>query len=62
MGSVSRENSSDLRVLFLQPQPCVRALKYAKGLRWALRDRVKLVFGYMHYRLSELYGYGDEVL
>ena len=61
MGSISRENSSDLRVLFLQPQPCIRALKYAKGLRWALGDKVKLIFGYMHYKLSELYGYGDEL-
>ena len=49
------------RILFLEPQPCARALKYARGLRWALGDRVALVFGYLFYTLNELYGQGNEV-
>lgn len=58
--SVLHRDSRHLKVLFLQPQPCIRALKYAKGLRWALKGRVRLIFGYIYYRLSRLYGYGDE--
>ena len=50
-----------MRVLFLQPQPCVRALKYAKGLRWALGENVRIVLGYLYSTLNELYGRGDEV-
>ncbi|HDD68738.1 MAG TPA: glycosyltransferase [Candidatus Korarchaeota archaeon] len=57
---VFHKNFRNLKVLFLQPQPCIRALKYAKGLRWALKDRIKLIFGYIHQKLSKLYGYGDE--
>ena len=49
-----------MRVLFLQPQPCIRALKLAKGLKGALGDDVSLVFGYLDRTLTELYGYGDE--
>ena len=45
-----------MRVLFLQQQPCVRALKYAVGLD----GRVELGFAYRGRRLSELYGTGDE--
>lgn len=48
-------------VLFLEPQPCVRALKYAKGLKWAFKGKIRIVFGYLYYTLSELYGHGDEV-
>jgi len=58
--SISNRNFRHIKILFLQPQPCIRALKYAKGLRWALKDRVKLIFGYIYHRLSRLYGYGDE--
>ena len=49
-----------MKILFLQPQPCIRALKYAKGLKWALGDKVNIVFGYLYHTLTELYGYGDE--
>ena len=47
-----------MRVLFLQQQPCIRALKYAS----ALRDRhpeVRLGFACQGRTLSEWYGTGD---
>ena len=47
-----------MRVLFLQQQPCVRAMKYAVGLR---RARSTLGFAYRGRTLSELYGAGDEL-
>jgi glycosyltransferase involved in cell wall biosynthesis len=46
-----------VRVLFLQQQPCVRALKYAVGLAGC----VELGFAYRGRTLSELYGAGDEL-
>ena len=46
-----------MRVLFLQQQPCVRALKYAVGLG----GQVTLGFAYRGRTLSELYGAGDEL-
>jgi glycosyltransferase involved in cell wall biosynthesis len=46
-----------MRVLFLQQQPCVRALKYAVGLAGG----VELGFAYRGRTLSELYGAGDEL-
>ena len=49
------------RVLFLQPQPCTRVLKYAEGLRHVLNGRVRIVLGYLYHRLSALYGRGDEM-
>ena len=48
------------RVLFLQQQPCIRALKYAVGLRAAVPD-VELGFSYRGGTLSEWYGAGDEL-
>jgi len=48
-------------VLFLEPQPCIRALKYAKGLKWAFKGKIHIIFGYLYYTLSELYGHGNEV-
>lgn len=48
------------RVLFLQPQPCIRALKYAHGLKYALDSRISIVFGYLYHTLNMLYGHGDE--
>jgi glycosyltransferase involved in cell wall biosynthesis len=48
-------------ILFLQPQPCVRALKYAQGLRYMMSNRIRLFFGYLYHKLSRLYGYGDEL-
>jgi len=50
-----------MRILFLQPQPCIRALKYAKGLRGALGKEVLMVFGYLKRTLTEFYGCGDEL-
>jgi len=45
--------------MFLQPQPCIRALKLARGLRLRQKN-TSIVFGYLHKSLTELYGYGDE--
>ena len=49
-----------LRVLFLQQQPCVRALKYAVGLAGA-RPEWRLAFAYQGKTLDEWYGSGDEL-
>jgi glycosyltransferase involved in cell wall biosynthesis len=49
-----------MRVLFLQQQPCVRALKYAVGLRSARPD-LELGFAYQGKTLSEWYRSGDEL-
>jgi len=49
-----------VRVLFLQQQPCVRALKYAVGLRTARRD-LELAFAYQGKTLGEWYSAGDEL-
>ena len=48
------------RVLFLQPQPCIRALKYAHGLKQTLDGTISIVFGHLYHTLNVLYGYGDE--
>lgn len=48
-----------MRVLFVQPQPCIRALKYAEGLRNEDGD-IRLSFAYAGRTLSDLYGHGDE--
>jgi glycosyltransferase involved in cell wall biosynthesis len=49
-----------MRILFLQQQPCVRALKYAAALR-AVFPRFTLGFAYQGKTLSEWYGSGDEL-
>ena len=49
-----------MRVLFLQRQPCVRALKYAVGLRGAWPD-LELGFASQGQTLTEFYGSGDEL-
>jgi len=49
-----------MRVLFLQQQPCVRALKYAVGLRSAVPG-IQLGFAYQGKTLSGWYGSGDEL-
>jgi glycosyltransferase involved in cell wall biosynthesis len=49
-----------MRILFLQQQPCVRALKYADGLRTAY-PWIRLGFAYQGKTLSEWYGSGDEL-
>jgi glycosyltransferase involved in cell wall biosynthesis len=48
------------RVLFIQQQPCIRALKYAVGLRTARPD-LELGFAYRGGTLSEWYGSGNEL-
>ena len=49
-----------MRILFLQQQPCVRALKYSVALRGALPG-IALGFAYQGKTLSEWYGSGDEL-
>ena len=49
-----------VRVLFLQRQPCIRALKYAVALRDA-RPEIVLGFAYQGRTLSEWYGSGDDL-
>lgn len=49
-----------MRILFLQQQPCVRALKYAAALR-AAYPRIRLGFAYQGKTLSGWYGSGDEL-
>lgn len=49
-----------LRILFLEPQPCIRALKYGNALKSYLGDNVSLCFAYTGMPLNALYGHGDE--
>lgn len=49
-----------MRVLFLEQQPCIRALKYAVGLR-ATRPDIDLGFAFQGKTLSDWYGTGDEL-
>ncbi len=49
-----------MRVMFLQPQPCIRALKLARGLKEAPGEKISIVLGFLEKTLTELYGYGDE--
>ena len=49
-----------VRVLFLQRQPCIRALKYALALRDA-RPEIALGFAYQGRTLTEWYGSGDDL-
>jgi glycosyl transferase family 4 len=49
-----------MRILFLQQQPCVRALKYAVALR-SVFPRIKLGFAYQGKTLTGWYGSGDEL-
>ena len=48
-----------MKILFVQPQPCIRALKYAEGFSNMYPD-IRLFFAYSGKTLSELYGNGDE--
>jgi len=48
-----------MHLLFVQPQPCIRALKYAEGLR-KIHSDMRLSFAYSGQTLTELYGHGDE--
>lgn len=49
-----------MRVLFLQRQPCIRALKYAHALTAGDMD-ITLGFAYQGQTLTEWYGAGDEL-
>ena len=49
------------RVLFLEPQPCIRALKYAEGLKHVFQSKIHIVFGHLYHTLNHLYGHGDEI-
>jgi glycosyltransferase involved in cell wall biosynthesis len=49
-----------MRILFLQQQPCVRALKYAVALHSAF-PKIRLGFAYQGRTLSSWYGSGDEL-
>ncbi len=49
-----------MRVLFLQRQPCIRALKYAAALR-ARHPGITLGFAYQGRTLTEWYGAGDDL-
>jgi Glycosyltransferase Family 4 len=49
-----------MRILFLQQQPCVRALKYAVALRSAYPG-IQLGFAYQGKTLTGWYGSGDEL-
>lgn len=49
-----------LHIVFMQPTPCVRALKYAEGLRGYLGDKIKFTLIYARTPPSKLYGNGEE--
>jgi glycosyltransferase involved in cell wall biosynthesis len=49
-----------MRVLFLEQQPCMRALKYAAALR-SRRPDVRLGFAFQGRTLSDWYGTGNEL-
>lgn len=49
-----------MRVLFLQRQPCIRAMKYAVALQSADPD-IEIAFAYQGRTLSAFYGSGDEL-
>jgi len=49
-----------MNILFVQQQPCIRTLKYAKGLK-AFMPEIKLYFAYIGKTLSGIYGHGDEL-
>ncbi|MFQ6103222.1 MAG: glycosyltransferase [Candidatus Glassbacteria bacterium] len=49
-----------MRILYLQEQPCIRTLKYAKGFK-SYSSEIELYFAYTGKTLSEFYGHGDEL-
>jgi len=49
-----------MKILFLEEQPCIRALKYAKGLKSNYRG-IELYFGYCGLTLNGFYGHGEEL-
>ena len=59
--TISKPGTRSPRILFLEPQPCIRALKYAEGLKWAFGGNIRIAFGFIYHTLNKLYGRGDEV-
>lgn len=55
-----RSVNDRFKLLFLQPQPCIRTLKYAKGLKNVLGDRISISLAHTGRDLKTLYGYGEE--
>jgi len=53
-------NNAGYRLLFLQPQPCIRTLKYAKALKHTMGSRIYISLAHMGQDLRALYGYGEE--
>jgi glycosyltransferase involved in cell wall biosynthesis len=47
-------------LLFLQPQPCIRTLNYAKALKHVLGTGVSISLAHTGHELRTLYGYGEE--
>ncbi len=56
----TRDAQQVSRILFLEPQPCIRALKYAIALKHRLRSKISICFAHTGYPLSKLYGFGEE--
>lgn len=50
-----------MSILFLEHQPCIRALKYAQGFKNKFGDEIEVFFAYLGRTLTEFYGYGDEL-
>ena len=48
-----------MQILFVEQQPCIRALKYAEGIHQY--PDITLMFVYRGKTLTELYGHGDEL-
>lgn len=48
-----------MHILYVERQPCIRALKYAEGIRRTYPD-IRISFAYSSQTLTELYGHGDE--
>jgi len=48
-----------MHLLFVQPQPCIRALKYAEGFS-KMDSGIRISFAYVGKTLTQLYGHGDE--
>ena len=55
---VSRKG--ELSLLFLQPQPCIRTLNYAKALKHVLDSKICISLAHTGQELRTLYGYGEE--
>jgi glycosyltransferase involved in cell wall biosynthesis len=53
-------NNGRYRLLFLQPQPCIRTLKYAKALKDVLGSKISISLAHTGQELGALYGYGEE--